>query len=109
MPTADQRSLATDGDVAEDARGLEEKLQAAIKAASTVELVYADARGRVTVRPVRPLRLEECRRRQLLVAYCELRRDERHFRLDRIIGVQPSAGRSAGCVDPEPLPFPDEN
>jgi hypothetical protein len=86
-----------------NARELLPLLQAAIDAASPVELVYADAQARVTVRPVRPLRLEERQGRQILVAYCELRQDERHFRLDRIIRLQSPTGRA----DPEPLPFPE--
>jgi predicted DNA-binding transcriptional regulator YafY len=46
---------------------------------------YVDTHGRTTQRRVHPLRLETLHGRQILVAHCELRGEERHFRLDRIL------------------------
>lgn len=62
-------------------------LESAIQAGTPLTLTYADAQGRVTRRRVQPLRLDTHWRRPLLVAYCELRQDQRTFRLDRIVAV----------------------
>lgn len=63
------------------------RLQAAIDAGSVVELTYADAKGKTVRRRVRPLHLETRWGRRYLLAYCELRQDERRFRLDRIVSI----------------------
>jgi hypothetical protein len=59
--------------------------QATVDAGQTVEITYVDTHGRTTYRHIRPLRLEEHDGREILVAHCELRDAERHFRLDRIV------------------------
>ena len=82
--------------------GVLARVRAALDAGRPVEIIYVDARAQVTQRTVRPLRLEAYRGRTCLVAYCELRRDERHFRLDRILRVQDTGQGESG-----PLPFPD--
>lgn len=64
---------------------LEAALRDAIAAGRRLEITYADTQGHCTHRTVRPLHLEERWGRAYLLAYCELRRDERHFRLDRIV------------------------
>lgn len=63
-------------------------IQAALAAGAPLDILYADTAGAVTQRRIRPLRLEERWGRQYVVAYCELRRDERAFRLDRIVAVE---------------------
>ncbi|MBI3369119.1 MAG: WYL domain-containing protein, partial [Burkholderiales bacterium] len=45
---------------------------------------YRDAGGRLSERVVWPIALGFFDRVRVLVAYCELRRDLRHFRTDRI-------------------------
>jgi predicted DNA-binding transcriptional regulator YafY len=83
-----------------------ERLQAALRTGEPVELIYADARAQLTQRTVRPLRIEQQREHArgpaVLVAHCALRREERHFRLDRVLSVQ-----EPGQADPDPLPFPE--
>jgi hypothetical protein len=79
-----------------------ERLQDALETGGTVEIFYVDARAQLTQRTVRPLRLERHRGRSVLVAYCALRREERHFRLDRILRVQ-----EPGPAEPDALPFPE--
>jgi hypothetical protein len=66
---------------------LRERLEAAIRADARLNLRYVDTLGRMTERRVRPLYLETRWNQVYLVAFCELRQDERSFRLDRIISV----------------------
>lgn len=68
---------------------LEAALQAAIAADRRLEITYADTQGHCTHRTVRPLHLEERWGNAYLLAFCELRQDERHFRLDRIVEARP--------------------
>lgn len=51
-------------------------------------LLYRDLAGTETHRPVRPLALTFFPPVWLLVAWCELRRDFRNFRLDRVLATQ---------------------
>jgi hypothetical protein len=67
---------------------LRERLEAAIRADARLNLRYVDTLGRVTERRVRPLYLETRWDRVYLVAFCELRQDERNFRLDRIVSAE---------------------
>jgi hypothetical protein len=67
---------------------LEARLAAAIDAGVPLDLTYADTQGQTTRRRVQPLHLETRWDRRYLLAYCELRQDERHFRLDRIVEVK---------------------
>jgi len=69
---------------------LRARLDEAITRGAAIDLLYVDTQGAVTQRRVRPLRLEERWGRHYLVALCELRRDERSFRLDRIVEVTPA-------------------
>lgn len=86
---------------------IEGLIAAAVDRGETVRLCYADAQARITRRVVRPLRIEAAPRsgeygeRRLLVAFCELRREERHFRMDRVVDVEPVAG---GEAEEEALP-----
>ncbi|MBN1935614.1 MAG: WYL domain-containing protein [Anaerolineae bacterium] len=68
-------------------------IETAIATGGTVQMVYADAQARITRRAVRPLGIEIYGDRageasEVLIAFCELRQDERHFRLDRIVAVE---------------------
>ncbi len=68
-------------------------IERAISTGGTVQMVYADAQARVTRRAVRPLSIDTYGDRtgegsEVLIAFCELRQDERHFRLDRIVAVE---------------------
>ena len=64
-----------------------ESLRSAIGCGTTLDITYIDTQANVTRRAVRPMRLESCGGSECLVAYCELRQEERRFRLDRIISV----------------------
>jgi hypothetical protein len=87
----EEKASSTSESEADERPGLEErpdlvaKLESAIQSASPLTLTYADTRGQVTQRRVRPLHLEARWGRRYLLAFCELRQDERHFRLDRIV------------------------
>ena len=56
----------------------------AVVARRKVELRYANADGVATTRTVRPLGIFFWGRTWTLAAWCELRRDFRNFRLDRV-------------------------
>lgn len=49
-------------------------------------LTYTDAKGDTTSRRIKPIEWAD---ETTLVAYCFLRRDFRHFRTDRIVGLVP--------------------
>ncbi|MCA8966330.1 MAG: YafY family transcriptional regulator [Planctomycetes bacterium] len=59
-------------------------LRAALDARAVLQLSYRDERGAVSQRAVRPLGLFYWGKTWTLVGWCELRRDFRSFRLDRI-------------------------
>jgi predicted DNA-binding transcriptional regulator YafY len=60
------------------------QLRAAIRAARKLAIRYGDEAGRVTERTVWPLVIGYLDAARVLIAWCELRRDFRSFRLDRI-------------------------
>jgi predicted DNA-binding transcriptional regulator YafY len=64
------------------------ELRRAVRARLKVRFRYRDAEGRATARGVRPLALAFYGPVWLLVAWCELRRDFRSFRLDRMSGLE---------------------
>ncbi|MDH3792703.1 MAG: WYL domain-containing protein, partial [Rhodospirillales bacterium] len=53
-----------------------------------VRFAYRDGEGRPTARSVRPLALSFYGPVWLLASWCELRRDFRSFRLDRMAGLE---------------------
>lgn len=59
-------------------------LRAAIRAARKITLRYRDEAGRVSDRTVWPLVVGYLDASRILIAWCELRKDFRSFRLDRI-------------------------
>lgn len=64
-------------------------LRDCVAAGRAVTLDYADDEGRRTQRRVRPLALMFFSPVWLLAGWCEMRRDFRHFRLDRIAAMEP--------------------
>jgi predicted DNA-binding transcriptional regulator YafY len=62
-------------------------LRSAIRAEHKLTLRYRDAQGRETVRSVWPIALGFFDRTRVLVAWCELRQQLRHFRTDRITAL----------------------
>ncbi len=63
-------------------------LRQAIRRERKIRIAYADGQGTPTDRIVWPLTLIQFEAARLLVAWCELRADFRHFRADRIVGLQ---------------------
>ena len=70
-----------------DPSGWRSRLESAVLRRRRVRLVYADAGGEVSQRRVRPLDVTFEGREWRLIAWCELRRDFRVFRLDRMTAV----------------------
>jgi predicted DNA-binding transcriptional regulator YafY len=63
-------------------------LREAIRAEHKIILDYADAKGARTRRTVWPIALGFFDRARVLAAWCETRRDFRHFRTDRIAALR---------------------
>ena len=74
-----------------------DRLERAVDARRRVGFDYRDEAGARTRRTVRPLGLWFWGKVWTLVAWCELRRDFRMFRVDRIEGLT-----EAGAFEPEP-------
>ena len=71
-------------------------LRAAIRERRRLRLDYRDVHGVATERVVWPVALAFFESTRILAAWCELRRDFRHFRLDRIRGWTDAGGRFPG-------------
>jgi len=71
-------------------------LRRAIREEEKIRLTYANAIGQRTKRTVRPLAFLYYIEVVVLAAWCELRSDFRHFRVDRIIDCTPTGERFAG-------------
>ena len=67
-------------------------LRRAIREQRALHLAYADAGNRVSQRTIWPFAMAFLDDRRLLAAWCELRGDFRHFRADRVLGLE-DAGR----------------
>jgi len=63
-------------------------LRAAIRNKNKILLDYEDKDGEATDRTVRPLAMTFWGSKWLLLAWCELRRDHRNFRLDRMASAE---------------------
>jgi predicted DNA-binding transcriptional regulator YafY len=63
------------------------RLRDAIRRERSLELTYRDAENRDTRRVVWPIQLAFMDRARVLAAWCELRRDFRFFRTDRILAA----------------------
>jgi predicted DNA-binding transcriptional regulator YafY len=59
-------------------------IRRALRSEQRLQLAYQDKRGRTTDRIVWPVALGFFQDSEMLAAWCELRQDFRHFRLDRI-------------------------
>lgn len=68
-------------------------LRRAIREEHAVRLHYADAEGRATERVIWPFAMAFLADVRLLAAWCELRTDFRHFRADRVLGLEDSGQR----------------
>lgn len=67
----------------------------AIREEKKLDLAYADAEGRATERTIWPIALGYFDRQRIIVGWCELRQDFRHFRTDRVVQLVPSLERYA--------------
>jgi predicted DNA-binding transcriptional regulator YafY len=83
----------SDGNTAEPAGIDPAALRNAIHDARKVAITYVDEQGRQTQRTIRPLAMAYYVDVTVVGAWCELRGDFRHFRLDRILGSQVLAER----------------
>ncbi|MGB9672879.1 MAG: exonuclease domain-containing protein [Anaerolineales bacterium] len=63
------------------------ELKEALQNQQDIEIYYIDRKGNKTRRVVRPQELFVEGETVYLVAYCHLRQEQRHFRLDRIISI----------------------
>lgn len=68
-------------------------IRQAIRAECKLVLDYLDAKGKATQRTVWPFALGYFDRVQVVVAWCELRQDLRHFRTDRIAALSDTGQR----------------
>ncbi len=71
-----------------DGDGHLETIRKAIRAEKILTLAYTDAGGAATSRSVWPIALGFFERARIMVAWCEFRTGFRHFRLDRITGLE---------------------
>lgn len=62
-------------------------LRLAIRAEESVRMDYLDASGTATLRTVWPFAMAFFESSRVLVAWCELRQDFRHFRADRVASL----------------------
>ena len=79
-----------------DARHDLAPIRAAIRSEQMVVLDYADVKGEHTRRTVWPIALAFFESSRVLAAWCELRQDFRHFRIDRIIALHETGQRYPG-------------
>jgi predicted DNA-binding transcriptional regulator YafY len=71
-------------------------LRRAIREERTLRLTYRDGNGRPTERVVKPIAMIYYIEVAVLVAWCELRGDFRHFRVDRVASCKLLTERFAG-------------
>ena len=76
-----------------DARHDLAPIRAAIRSEQMVVLDYADVKGEHTRRTVWPIALAFFENSRVLAAWCELRQDFRHFRIDRVIALHETGQR----------------
>lgn len=84
----DSALLVGPGGVQASTDGVLASLRAAIRAECKLRIGYRDLQERETSRTVWPCALGFFDRVSVLVAWCELRQEFRHFRTDRIIGLE---------------------
>jgi predicted DNA-binding transcriptional regulator YafY len=82
------------------ATGLDMKaVRRAIREERKLQLGYIDASSRSTLRTVKPIAVVYYIEVTVLAAWCELREDFRHFRVDRIASCKPLSMRFTGEGD----------
>jgi predicted DNA-binding transcriptional regulator YafY len=72
------------------------RLRAAIRSQSKLDLTYRDEQGTESMRTAWPIQISFLHNARILIAWCELRKDFRTFRTDRILSI------SEGERYPEP-------
>ena len=68
-------------------------LRRAIREERALHMAYADAGNRVSQRTIWPFAMAFLDDRRLLAAWCEMRGDFRHFRADRVLGLEDAGHR----------------
>ena len=68
-------------------------IRCAIRAEHKLDIRYSDAKGRASARTIWPFAIGFFERIRVVVAWCELRKDIRHFRTDRIAALSPTKTR----------------
>ncbi|WP_445222580.1 helix-turn-helix transcriptional regulator [Bradyrhizobium sp. Pa8] len=66
-------------------------IRSAIRMERKIWIAYGDETGAKTERRIWPISLTFCATVRLLAAWCELRKDYRHFRTDRIVAFAETA------------------
>lgn len=96
LPPAEEDAMSASallaGPPADDRPGIG-AIRRALRAERKMSLSYRDGTGAATDRIVWPVALGFLRESDVLVAWCELRQDFRHFRLDRIVAAAPMEDR----------------
>ncbi len=64
------------------------RLRAAIRSQTKLGLTYRDAQGAESMRTAWPIQLAFLHNARILIAWCELRKDFRTFRTDRILSIR---------------------
>ena len=96
LPPAMDDVAATSGLVAGPVAGETPHLaivRHALRAEEKLHLHYRDKQGRASERVIWPVALGFFEAAEVLAAWCETRRDFRHFRLDRITAAAPTGSR----------------
>lgn len=88
--------IASSWGVGDDVSGDMTVIRAAMRDEQKLMLQYRDAVGAETTRIIWPLALIYYSESAMIVAWCELRRRLRHFRLDRVVSMQSGAGAFVG-------------
>ncbi|MDM9626824.1 YafY family protein [Rhizobium sp. S152] len=68
-------------------------IRKAIRSERVLKLTYTDEGGAVSIRNVWPFAISYTEQVRMVVAWCELRQDYRHFRTDRIVEMIPQETR----------------
>lgn len=69
------------------------RFRSAIREARKVEIAYRSEDGRQTERTIWPIAIAYFDAQRLVVAWCELRRDFRTFRTDRMLALRPTGDK----------------
>lgn len=76
-----------------------ERLRRAIRETEVLAITYVDAKSETTVRTVKPLAVVYYVEALVLVAWCDLRGDFRHFRVDRLQACTATGERFSSEAD----------